>query len=65
MATASISTIGRAVRDRLPEGKMTWKKMMRPAGENSPLKMKLDTSIQCKDLLHWSNVSFFLKLMLF
>ena len=33
MATASISTIGRAVRDRLPEGKMTWKKMMRPAGE--------------------------------
>ena len=32
-ATASISTIGRAVRDRLPEGKMTWKKMMRPAGE--------------------------------
>ena len=33
MATASISTIGRAVQDRLPEGKMTWKKMMRPAGE--------------------------------
>ena len=32
-ATASISTIGRAVRDHLPEGKMTWKKMMRPAGE--------------------------------
>ena len=31
--TASISTIGRAVRDRLPEGIMTWKKMMRPAGE--------------------------------
>ena len=24
MATASISTIGRAVRDPLPEGKMTW-----------------------------------------
>ena len=33
MATASISTMGRAVRARLPEGKMTWKKMMRPAGK--------------------------------
>ena len=33
MAAASISTIGRAVRDRLPEGKITWKKMMRHAGE--------------------------------
>ena len=33
MATALISTMGRAVRARLPEGKMTWKKMMRPAGE--------------------------------
>ena len=33
MATVSISTIGRALRDRLPEGKMTWEKMMRPAGE--------------------------------
>ena len=33
MATASISTIGRAVGDRLPEGIMTWKKIMRPAGE--------------------------------
>ena len=33
MAAASISTIGRAVRDHLPEGKMTWKKMMRPAGK--------------------------------
>ena len=32
MATASISTMGRAVRACLPEGKMTWKKM-RPAGE--------------------------------
>ena len=31
--TASISAIGRAVRDRLPEGKMTWKKMIRPAAE--------------------------------
>ena len=35
MATASISTIGRAavraVGDRLPEG--TWKKIMRPAGK--------------------------------
>ena len=53
MATASISTIGRAVRDRLPEGKMTWKKMMRHAGENynSPLIIKLDTLIEC-------NVSF-------
>ena len=34
MATASISTMGRAVRDRLPERKISWKKMMRPAGEN-------------------------------
>ena len=33
MATALISTMARAVRARLPEGKMTWKKMMRPAGE--------------------------------
>ena len=33
MATASISTIGRAVRDHLPEGKMTSKKMRRPAGK--------------------------------
>ena len=32
MATASISTIGRAVGDRLQDG-MTWKKIMRPAGE--------------------------------
>ena len=33
MATVSISTVDRAVRDRLPEGKMTWEKMMRLAGE--------------------------------
>ena len=33
MATASLSTMGRAVRARLPERKMTWKKMMRPAGK--------------------------------
>ena len=33
MATVSISTTGRAVRDRLPDGKMTWEKIMRPAGE--------------------------------
>ena len=33
MATASISTIGRAVGDRLQDGIMTWKKIMRPAGE--------------------------------
>ena len=33
MATALISTIGRAVGDRLPDGIMTWKKIMRPAGE--------------------------------
>ena len=33
MATASVSTMGRAFRARLPEGKMTWKKMKRPAGE--------------------------------
>ena len=32
-ATAWISTIGCAVQDRSPEGKMTWKKMMRSAGE--------------------------------
>ena len=33
MATASTSTIGRAVRDCLPEGKMTWKKVMIPESE--------------------------------
>ena len=33
MATVSISTIGRAARDRLPEGKMTCGRMMRPARE--------------------------------
>ena len=33
MATASISTLGRAIRDHLPERKMTWKKMMRSACE--------------------------------
>ena len=33
MATALIPTIGRAVGDRLSEGIMTWKKIMRPAGE--------------------------------
>ena len=33
MATALISTIGRTVRDRLPKGKMTSKKMRRPAGK--------------------------------
>ena len=33
MVTASISTTGRAVGDRLPDGIMTWKKIMRPAGE--------------------------------
>ena len=32
MAIASISTIGRAVGDRLQDG-MTWKKIMRPAGK--------------------------------
>ena len=33
MVTVSISTIGRAVRDRLPEEKMTCERMMRPASE--------------------------------
>ena len=32
--------------------------MMRPAGENSPPIIKLDTLIECKDSLDWSNVSF-------
>ena len=54
MARASISTIGRSVRDRLPEGKMTWKRMMTPAGE----KFTPDNQVECKDLLDWSNVSF-------
>ena len=60
MATALISTIGRAVGDRLSKGIMTWKKIMRPAGElkNAPLIIKLDTLIECKDLLDWSNVGF-------
>ena len=65
MATASISAIGRAVRDHLPEGKMTWNKMMRSAGENLPLIIKLDTLIECKDLLDWSNVSFSFKTKFF
>ena len=37
---------------------MTWKRMMRPAVENSPPIIKLDTLIECKDSLDWSNVSF-------
>ena len=65
MARASISTIGRSVRDRLPEGKMTWKRMMRPAGENSPPIIKLDTLIECKDSLDWSNVSFLVNIIFF
>lgn len=32
-AITIISAIGRAVRDRLPEGKMTWKRIIRPACE--------------------------------
>ena len=50
----------RAVGDRLPEGIMTWKKIMRPAeqAKNAPLIIKLDTLIECKDLLDWSNVGF-------
>ena len=65
MATASISSIGRAVGDRLQDG-MTWKKITRPAGENEPLIIKLDTLIECKDLLDWSNVglSFNIKIFL-
>ena len=39
MTTASISTVGRAARARLPEGKMTWKKM------NKALIIKLGTLI--------------------
>ena len=65
MATASISAIGRATRDHLPERKMTWEKMMRPAGEKSPLIIKLDTLIECKDLLDWSNVSFSFNIKIF
>ena len=58
MGRTSISTKGRYARDRLPEGKMTWKRMMGPAGENSPPINKLDTLIECKDSLDWLNVSF-------
>ena len=36
MATSSISTIGRAVRDRLPE----WKRSMMKPAKNSPLIIK-------------------------
>ena len=36
MARASISTMSRAVRDRLLEGKMTWKGMMRPGEKFTP-----------------------------
>ena len=46
MATASISsTMGRAVRARLPERKMTWKKMTGQQANNSALIIKLDTLI--------------------
>ena len=49
-ATTSISTMtGRAVRDRLPEGKMTWKKMMRPAGE----KFTLDNIAYCQSYVNF------------
>ena len=63
MARASISTRGRYARDCLPEGKMTWKRMMRPAGENSRPIIKLDTLIECKDSMEWSNVSFSVKVI--
>lgn len=46
-ATASISAIGRAVRDRLPEGKMSWKKMIRPAGE----KFTADNIAYCQSFI--------------
>ena len=65
MATALISTIGRTVRDRLPKGKMTSKKMRRPAGKISTPIIKLDTLTDCKDLLDWSNVSFLFNIEIF
>ena len=49
MATASISTIGRAVGDRLPDG-MTWEKIMRRAGEKSTLDNQVGY-LEYKDLL--------------
>jgi len=48
-ATASISTIGCAVRERLLEGKMTWKKMMRPAGE----KFTTDNIAYCQSYVNF------------
>lgn len=50
-ATASISAIGRAVRDRLPEGKMSWKKMIRPAGE----KFTADNIAYCQSFIDFMN----------
>ena len=38
--------------------KMGWKKMMRYAGEKSTRDNQVGYFIECKDLLHWSNVSF-------
>ena len=47
MATASISSIGRAVRDRLPEGKMTWKKVRRPESEKFTPDNQVGYLIEC------------------
>ena len=50
--TASISAIGPAVRDRLPEGKMTWKKMIRPAGE----KFTPDNIAYCQSYINFMTI---------
>ena len=47
MATASTSTIGRAVRDCLPEGKMTWKKVMIPESEKFTPDNQVGYLIEC------------------
>ena len=59
MATASISTIGRAVRDRFRrKGKWLRKRWWGQQAKNSLPIIKLDTLIECKDSLDWSNASF-------
>ena len=55
MATASISTIGRAVRDRFRQKGKRW---LGQQAKHSPPIIKLDTLIESKDSLDWSNASF-------
>ena len=44
---------------------MTWKRMMRSAGENFTPDNQVDSLIECKDSLDWSNVSFSVNMIFF